>query len=149
MHDFLRKYSIISTKISKIYDFSPLIILKCAFFFFFCLNALLFPLISQNLRFSLLFAGIWTFSAIDIFKIHYYFSENWQKTRGSVTKFPIFGSNCSPFLVKSENYHLRSVIRNHHGYQETIQCYTKIGEFFVNREFCFIWINIFEKPGIF
>ena len=72
----------------------------------------------QNFWFSQLIALIWTFSTVDnffnpiSFCICYYFAEDWQNTWYSVTKFQIFRLNCNQFMVKSENYHLRSSVRN-------------------------------------
>ena len=50
MHNFLHKYAMISSKIGKIRHFSHLIVLKSIFFFFFCINMLLFCLILTNFR---------------------------------------------------------------------------------------------------
>ena len=83
MHDFLRKYTTISSKVSKIHDFLQLIVLKCTFFFF-CINLVLFRLISTKSRkklsqkFSSVTRKLVNFSEIGNF--HFIKAKNFWKT---------------------------------------------------------------------
>ena len=47
-------------------------------------------------------------------KMHYYFSKNRQNAWYSMTEFQNFRANSIQFLLKSENYYLRSVVRDYH-----------------------------------
>ena len=70
MHDFSRKYATISLEISKIRDFSRLVVLKCAFFFLplFCFNTLLFRWISAKFVIFATNCLIWTFPLLIFLK---------------------------------------------------------------------------------
>ena len=78
-------------------------------------------------------------------KIYYYFAKIQQNTWYSATKFWICGENCTQFLIKLENYHLSSAVKNYHEQWKIVQCYAKISKIFGNGEFHFIKIKISAK----